>query len=71
LTLNFYTGIEFLITLSALTDSPGHMKKLCLPLFLAILALVSCEFEPSGEFSPDIVEPGEAPPVWIDLNVDL
>ena len=46
------------------------MNKLYPVLILAILALMSCEFEPSGEFSPDITEPGEAPPVWIDLNVE-
>jgi hypothetical protein len=68
--LYFDAGIEFLVTFISLTDSPGHMKKLYPVLILAILALMSCEFEPSGEFSPDITEPGEAPPVWIDLNVE-
>jgi hypothetical protein len=46
------------------------MKKIYTVLFLAILVLVSCEFEPSGEFSPEVVEPGDAPPIRIDLNVE-
>jgi hypothetical protein len=45
------------------------MKKFCPAFFLLLLALGSCEFEPSGEFSPDI-ELGDPPPVWIDLNAE-
>jgi hypothetical protein len=46
------------------------MKTFYPAIFLFLMALASCEFEPSGEFFPDITEPGDAPPVWIDLNVE-
>ena len=46
------------------------MKILYPVLFLVMLVLVSCEYEPSGEFSRDVRQPGEGPPIWIDLAVE-
>jgi hypothetical protein len=37
-------------------------------LFSFILVLASCEYEPSGEYSPDIKKPQSAPPLLVDLN---
>jgi hypothetical protein len=39
-------------------------------LFLVMLVLVSCEYEPSGEFSRDVRPPDEASPIWIDLAAE-
>ena len=38
-------------------------------LLFAILVLISCEFEPSGEYFTVVKEPHHVPPVVVDLNV--
>jgi hypothetical protein len=37
-------------------------------LFTVVMVLASCEFEPSGEFSPDIKKPDISTPLVVDLN---
>jgi hypothetical protein len=37
-------------------------------LFTAMLVLASCEFEPSGEYTPDIKKPDISTPLIVDLN---
>jgi hypothetical protein len=46
------------------------MKTFYPALLLVLVALVSCEYEPSGEFSRNIPGPGEATPIWIDLAAE-
>jgi hypothetical protein len=38
-------------------------------IFFIILVLASCEFEPSGEYTPDIKIPHSVAPLEVDLNV--
>ncbi len=38
-------------------------------LLFAILVLISCEFEPSGEYFTVVKEPHHVPPIVVDLNV--
>jgi hypothetical protein len=46
------------------------MKILYPALFLITLVLVSCEYEPSGEFSRDVRQPDDTSPIWIDLAAE-